>query len=242
MDYAAHIQAGMAGLLVGYIAVSACESFFHRTLGHASPALRQRCKAFGFLGRLILRAWYSHTVVHHHMTFRHHYLEQFSSDEEEHRLREKLIASGRGHIIGQSYGLKVGPLIDYFLYVAPTLPVMALVFAAGGLWLDGYAFHVGALVPLVAMPLMSEFVHPLLHLSHDRAVQEAPALLRPLVRSRYFRFAARHHWLHHRHPQVNFNTMLAGDWLLGTAKAPTVDELEEMKALGLCVRGTPVHA
>ena len=232
MEYVLQV---LAGLAIGYVLVSACESFFHRTLGHASPALRKRCKNLGPLGRLIFRAWYSHTVIHHNMTFRQHYLEQFSSDDEETWLREKLITAGKGHVIGQSYGLKVGPLMDYFLYVAPTMPVMVVAFYLGGWW-----FSMGAIIPLIAMPLMSEYVHPLLHLSHEQALKKAPTLIRPLVASRYFRFTARHHWLHHRHPEVNFNTMLGGDWLLGTVITPTLDELQEMKELGLCVQKTAV--
>lgn len=228
MDVAYQI---MAGVGIGYLLVSVCESFFHRVMGHTSPAYRKRCKKLGIFGKLVLRAWYSHCVIHHHMTFRHNYLLQFSSDEEEARLRNKLIAADKRHVLGQSYGLRVGPLGDYLLYVAPTLPVMLPTFWIGGIW-----FSIGAVFPLIAMPLMSEFVHPLMHLNHEEAIKAAPRILKPLVSSQYFRFAARHHWLHHRHPGVNFNTMLGGDYILGRHLSPTKEELAEMQAVGLCVR------
>jgi hypothetical protein len=49
-----------------------------------------------------------------------------------------------------------------------------------------------------------------------------------------YRKLAQHHFLHHRHPDKNFNVfLLVGDWLFGTMVTPTEAELADMKAQGI---------
>ncbi len=218
----------LAGLIVGYLVVSLCESLFHRIFGHSSARLRRFCRRHARLGTYVLRAWYAHYVIHHKTTFRRDHVTQFASADEEARLRERLLARGQGHIPAQDYGLRVGDPGEFLRFVAPTLPVLALVCWLGGPW-----FSLGALLPLIAMPLMSELIHPLLHLTSERAREAAPALLKPFVATRVFRYIARHHWLHHRHPEANFNLMPGGDLILRCYRTPSGAELEEMAAIGL---------
>jgi hypothetical protein len=46
-----------------------------------------------------------------------------------------------------------------------------------------------------------------------------------------YKFVARHHFLHHRHPDKNFNVALPiGDFLFGTIAKPTDADRESMKA------------
>jgi len=226
------VEAGriVAGVVIGYLLVSLCESYFHRTMGHTSARVRKLCRVNGVLGGFVLRAWYSHCVVHHFATYRKNHVTQFSSTEEERRLRRKLAASGKGHILAQDYGRRVGGPGEFLRYVAPTLPLVALV-----CWLGGGWFSLGAVIPLIIMPLMSQFIHPLLHLTHDEARAAAPPLLKPLIATGCYRYLARYHWIHHRHLDVNFNLMPGGDYLLGRYRTPTHAELAEMEAIGLCV-------
>lgn len=49
-----------------------------------------------------------------------------------------------------------------------------------------------------------------------------------------FRFLNRHHFMHHMHPDRNFNVVLPlSDYLLGTVARPTPEEREAMRAYGL---------
>jgi hypothetical protein len=49
-----------------------------------------------------------------------------------------------------------------------------------------------------------------------------------------YKFVARHHFLHHRHPDKNFNVAFPlGDFLCGTIATPTADDLEAMRAEGI---------
>ena len=222
----------LSGVLVGYLIVTVCESFFHRAIGHAPPRLRRVWGRAPRVGTFFLRAWYAHHVVHHLRTFRRDHVTQFSSPGEEARLRSGLVAQGRGHIVEQDYGLRVGGPGEFLRYVAPTLPVFL-----AACWLGGAWFTAGAALPFLAMPLVSELVHPYVHMGHERAAREAPALLRPLLATRYFRSVARHHWLHHRYTDCNYNLLLGGDFLLGVHRRPGPGDLAEMAAIGLSVAG-----
>jgi hypothetical protein len=49
-----------------------------------------------------------------------------------------------------------------------------------------------------------------------------------------YKFLARHHYLHHRYPDKNFNVVLPfADYILGTNVRPSNADLSEMRQLGL---------
>ena len=98
----------LAGVLIGYVVVSLCESFFHRTVGHASPRLRRLARGLGAIGSGVIEVWYGHHVVHHCRTFRRDHVTQFESAHAEQRLRCELIAKGRRRMVAESYGARVG--------------------------------------------------------------------------------------------------------------------------------------
>ncbi len=218
----------LSGVAIGYLIVSLCESFFHRIIGHAPPRLRSLILHLRILGRPIMNAWYSHCIVHHFQTYKGNYVTQFSCAKQERALREKLLRQGRWKIVRKRYGLRLGGPGEFLIYLTPTVPLFFVVCWFGGFW-----FTLGALPFLPLMAMMSEFIHPYLHLSHDQARRNAPPLLRPLIGTSYFRFLSRYHWLHHRYPDHNFNLLFGGDVLLGCYRRPTESDLVDMKAIGL---------
>lgn len=49
-----------------------------------------------------------------------------------------------------------------------------------------------------------------------------------------FKCVARHHFLHHRYPDKNFNVALpVGDWIFGTVARPTAADWQAMRAEGI---------
>ena len=49
-----------------------------------------------------------------------------------------------------------------------------------------------------------------------------------------YKFVARHHFLHHRYPDKNFNVAFpVGDWLFGTVAKVSDDDLAAMRAEGI---------
>jgi hypothetical protein len=54
-----------------------------------------------------------------------------------------------------------------------------------------------------------------------------------LAKSAYFKYLAKHHWLHHRYIDCNYNLMLGGDYLLGVWRGATDEDVGAMRSIGL---------
>jgi hypothetical protein len=125
----------VSGLFCGYLAISICESFFHRTIQHANPALRLLYEKWGWAGESFTYAWYAHHVVHHFLTFKKNHVTQFSNEEERARLDSHLNARRFGYLAECRYGLIVGSRFKYYAqYAAPTLPIFIFLCYIGGNW------------------------------------------------------------------------------------------------------------
>jgi hypothetical protein len=169
----------------------------------------------GCLGQSLLDAWYSHHVVHHFLTFRENHVTQFGSEEERSRLDSRLKTQCIDDIIDCRYGM--------------------LLCCLGDGW-----FTVGACIPFCIWPLLAQFVHPYLHMRYDSVMKCGPIAIKMLARTAYFKYLARHHWLHHRYTHCNYNLLLGGDYVLGVHRSATAQDIDEMHAIGLwCDKSTP---
>jgi hypothetical protein len=217
-----------AGLALGYLVASVAESFLHKHVHHASAALLRLARRHGRWGEPIVRAHYGHSVIHHGRTFRHSHVEQFESPAEHRALDLRLRASPHGgRVLADHYGLSVSK-IGFVWFIAPVVPAYALIVGAAPPWLA-----LGALLPALAYPCASKFLHPYIHMKHSEALRRAGPLMRMLLRTRYVRFIRVHHFLHHKHRTCNFNLLWIGDYLLSAHRAPGADELAEARRIGL---------
>lgn len=223
------------GVAAGYITVSICESAFHRFICHAGPKLRKILKEIPVLGFYLFRSWFSHHVVHHYMTFRHDYTTQFLDNREIIKVNSIITSKGYDEIIRQSHGLRVGGVLDFIRFVCPTIPVILFETWIGWDW-----FSFGPLLPVILMPLASHFIHPYTHMSHERALAEAPAILRPIIKTKYFKHITIHHWMHHKYVHCNYNLLPGGDYILGVYRKPDQSDISEMALLGLPVANGPI--
>jgi hypothetical protein len=219
----------LSGLFCGYLTISVCESFFHRTIQHASPALRLLYGKWGWAGESLTHAWYSHHVVHHFLTFRKNHVTQFSNEEEQARLDLHLTARRFGYITECRYGLILGDRLKYYAwYMAPTVPIFILLCCIGGSW-----FTIGACLPLCLWPMLAQFIHRYLHMRYRDVIDRGPFVIRVLAKTAYFRYLARHHWLHHRYTNCNYNLLLGGDYVLGVWWNANNEDLDEIRSIGL---------
>jgi hypothetical protein len=184
---------------------------------------------------------YGHAVVHHARTFRQDHVHQFSSDSEKELLDQELHHKGQQELIAVRYGLTtnlVGAI--YFMAIPMAATLMTCLVLTGRLSLD---FLIPAGLPIISTPLLSRFVHPLLHCPEKEVRVKAGPLIAWIIRSPYGRWARKSHYIHHRHPAYNFNLLPGGDFVLGTYRAPTPVELADMTAIGLlsptAERGSP---
>ncbi|WP_435007669.1 hypothetical protein P12x_004934 [Tundrisphaera lichenicola] len=215
------------GLGLGYLAASISESLLHRFVGHARAGTRRYWARHPRLFGHLLRVHYRHAVVHHGLTYRSDHVTQF--DDQVHRSRVDRVIGKAGDplIVRERYGLTIGlrSLISYNLTVVPALPVLAVMIGPWSI--------LGALPMLMAAPLMAMVVHPSLHRPYASVDPQAPRHLARLLRTRYFRYLVRHHFLHHEDPTCNFNLLLGGDWLFGVGRRPDREELDRIRSLGL---------
>lgn len=229
--YALAAQFG-AGFIAGYIIASLIESFMHQ---HVSDAPYRRVRAWERYPRLMkyfIRTRYSHHVIHHIKTFRQDFVTQFRNNAERQAVDAELRARHEhGEIIRRSnYAVKLhgsGSMV----FVAPLLPAVPVV-----LWLGGIEVVLGCSLALLLPPLLSNYVHPYLHMPHAKAVSDAPLVLSLLLRTWYFRAMARNHYMHHRYVASNFNLLLGGDLLRFKYRRPSAKDLDDMGRLGL-----PLH-
>jgi hypothetical protein len=217
------------GLATAYLATTLSESCLHRTVGHASPRLRRFWLRHPRLCGHLIRAHYRHAIVHHGLTFTRDHVTQFVDAADKARVDSIVAARCDWLIEKEHYGLTVGlrGLLTYNMSVVPIFPVL--------FWLCGSVACLGAFPVLLAAPLLSMLVHPYLHLPHTEAVHRSSRPVAFLLRTRYFRAVARHHYLHHVYQCCNFNLLLSGDRLLGTHRRASPADLRAMEQIGISI-------
>jgi hypothetical protein len=215
------------GLTTSYLIATLAESFMHRTIGHAGARIRRFWARHPRLCGMLTRAHYRHAVVHHGLTFARDHVTQFLDASDKARVDAILEPRGDWLIEKERYGLTIHPrgLLTFNAIALPIAPVLY--------WVCGPIACLSALPAVLAPPLLSMFVHPYLHLPHEEAVRLAPRPLALLLKSRYGRAVARHHYVHHVYQRFNFNLLMGGDRLLGTYLQASPDDLLAMEAIGI---------
>jgi hypothetical protein len=218
----------ICGIIVGYLISSIFESIFHRSIYHASASARRGWKHVPLLGEWMQRSWYSHHVIHHVRTFQVNHTQMFRSELEHVRLDRLLKSRGMDLIIDERYGTTVSGGWGIVRFIAPSLPMFLVLW-----WCASLPLIAGSVVPLALWPAMSKIVHPFLHMRYDDACETCPRWFRLFIRGPCFRFLARHHWLHHRHTNCNYNLLVLGDILIGRFRRPSSDDLTLMFSDGM---------
>lgn len=219
----------IVGLTFGYLLATLSESAFHRLIGHATPS-RQRAwrQTPDFFSPFIL-SHFRHGIVHHYLTCKSDFVTMFADRKEKDRVIA--FAHRRGDMEIDAYHCDFGVTIGWrgFIYfnflTLPLLPVVLL--------LMGRFCALGYVLILVITPSLSRWIHPYLHRDLRKPGVYAPMAMRLLLQSGYFRYLRRHHYLHHKYLDCNYNLLLGGDWLLGVHRSPTAVDLNEMDNIGI---------
>jgi hypothetical protein len=238
---------GLLGLFFGYVISSLVESITHQKISDAPAKSLKSWSRHPLLFKALILANYSHHAIHHRKTFRGSYVEQFRSESERMQLDAELLKRGdHGRtIIKSRYAIKLQGrgIITFTIPFAPFTILMYILFDSG--------FAAGFTVASMLPPLLSNYIHPFLHMPYNDALAKAPRITRLLLKTRYFRRMIRHHYLHHRYMACNFNLLLGGDRLRQALRdlvsgerqamhkrvfrVATSHDLEHMKSLGLPV-------
>jgi len=238
---------GLLGLISGYLISSLVESITHQKISDAPAKSVKSWSRHPFLFRPFIQANYSHHTIHHRKTFRGSHVEQFRSESERMQLDAELLERGNHGrtIIKSRYAVKLQGT-GIITFTLPLVPFIALMYA-----LFDSSFAVGFTITSMLPPLLSNYIHPFLHMPYNDALAKAPLITRQLLKTRYFRHMIRHHYLHHRYMACNFNLLLGGDRLRQgfrdllseerqampkrVFRVATSHDLEHMKSLGLPV-------
>ena len=217
------------GLVIGYFLATISESIVHRLIGHAAPWQRRLWKQLPWLLNQLSLSHFRHGVVHHCLTFRSNFLTKLDSKSHERYVIQIALKKGDNNINSKhcNYGLTIGWIgfLNFNLTTLPFLPIIAMTL--------GLSTALSCLPMLMLTPSLSRWIHPFLHVKPDIAPKQAPRLISLLLKTKYFKYVARHHFLHHKYHSCNFNLLLGGDWLLGVHRSPSPADLLEMKDLGL---------
>lgn len=221
------------GLIIGYIATSICEALSHKYIGHSEKSLRKIVIRFPIIGALYKRSWFGHHVLHHRLTYFNDFSQQFESQAHKRKIDKILINKKYYKYFRTNYGLKVGNIGDMFMFTLPSLIVMIIIIIIS-YNIYGSVFFVMAMgASIILMPLVSQFIHPLLHEKENKNQTNYSAVVQIIIKSRYFYYIKICHWLHHRHDDCNYNLLPIGDYILGFYRPPSCAETDEMKAAGI---------
>ena len=216
------------GICLGYIIASWAESFFHQHIGHASPRLRRFWQRHQLFGSFFLSAFYTHHILHHCKTFRKDFVTQFESHEERQRLIDEIPEASRKSIMADLFGLTLKGRSKFF-FVAPILPLVPVIYLVFGLWVT-----LGAIIPMfIVYPMMSKWIHPLIHKAEMNLLGDCNALERWLMNTSYMKAVVRDHFLHHEYVKCNYNLLRGGDYIRNVHREPDDADLFELRRVGI---------
>lgn len=214
----------LIGILLGLLSGTVTESVGHKFFGHPSAWQLKLYFKYPRLFAPVLRAYYHHGVIHHEKTYQKDILTQFESADEKQKIdtwiESKFDRDFAELIWAERYNLTLKG-------VQGTLP-FALPFTFGPLLIGalfGPVAFLASLIPAYLPVALSKFLHPLVHAPED--LIDSPAVLRALAKTPYMKAMLKNHYLHHLHPEANFNLMLGGDYIVGVhRKASQAEEAD----------------
>lgn len=214
----------LIGIIGGYVAATLAESLQHRLFGHAPSCFRKVWKFFPKYLEWFRLVWWSHTVIHHGLAAGNQFTAPLTPSPE---VIERMTQGQRQTVQGNHLGLTT-QWSDFIWFLWLPMSTIPLLWASLG---DQDAL--AAIVPMLLPPLFSKFVHRHIHSPYDVAICESSLPTRWLLKTRYGRAMIRHHWMHHRYADSNFNLLLGGDWILGTGRRPTDNDIRHMSEQGI---------
>lgn len=241
---------GLAALALGWAAWSVSESNLHQFIYHATDRLIAKYEdALPELLSHPMERGARHHRYHHGMTYRRgQFADQFGSPEDKARLDAKIAEResplAQKALEDSSYGLKLPPREMFFWWVAQSPLFVGLSAAAevasrasggGG---PGVAFHSIFWLTSLLMPGGPALLHPKMHGRANEVIEDAPAFLRPLLKSEWMAKMSQIHAIHHAVKGTtaggNYN-LVAPTWadvLKGQHTKPNLELLIELRDKG----------
>lgn len=223
----------LAGFILGYIISSIIEAIIHKYVLHASFASLRLWRKYPKIFWPLSQEHYIH-AIHHERTYQQDYLTQFRDESEQYDLDNELYLANSKlakHIKKTEYGLFAQPRAVFYIAILTTLIFGVPIYFLFSIWV-----LIGAIFPCYFLAyIMSRYVHPFSHQNFEIAIENAPYIIRKLLRTKYLQMVIRHHFIHHEYPIYNFNLVLGADYILGWHKKPKEEDKKKMRSIGIKV-------
>jgi hypothetical protein len=197
--------------MIGFFISSYLESFYHDRLAHRKSIINHP---------LFKNTRVSHEIIHHLKTFKKNHVTQFSSEDHKKdvdnylELKYPEIAQT---VKEENYGTT--PITSSsilfilpFLFLIPFIKIKTILI-----------LFIPSIIPMI----LSVKIHKYMHMSYEKAMNEASPLIKLILQTSYIRKVWRHHWMHHKYMKYNFNLLLfGGDWIRGCYKNPSEHDIK----------------
>jgi hypothetical protein len=229
----------VSGTILGYFGATMTEHLIHKFGGHAGSRIKSITARIPWLGKFIKDTHFGHAIVHHGLTFKRKYTEQFANKETEATLTEQLFEKfgltqkDVEATVKSKFGVSLTTLgvIQGLGFTAPAYMAVAHLMGFGPI------ATMSMIAPTAAYIALSHSIHPYMHMSREEVVKNAPRFVRWIMTSKYGEWVNRHHWIHHKGGGGNYNLLhiggVGGDSLNGELRNPTLEQVLEMRRLDL---------
>jgi hypothetical protein len=217
----------LAGALMGSAAASLAEHFVHKHTGHGSKGMYEKLDKLGAIGKWARENNFIHRDIHHGKTYRD-YTKQFENDEAKRALDEMLKTHPVGEAaIADDYGVSLAKSAS-LMAAAPVVVALACVMGIS------VPATIAFLIPAAAVPAMSKWVHPYLHMTKEEAMEKAGPVMKHLLQTRYVENISRLHYGHHKGRGGNYGFFAYfADMVFKDYKKTNMKQLVEMRQKGI---------
>lgn len=229
------------GLFVGYCFSSFMEYYVHQNIGHAGPKMKRFFKRFGNVGRDMAHFSLEHSI--HHGSVHVNYANPFAPNKLEsaldfvHQVKnrqkiDELIFKRGGEklvnlITTSQYGLRSSKMWRTHLFFLP-ISLLSLMLIEGLFSQHtSLIFSFGFLIISTFWITASSVYHPCLHYTENKINNKVHFFLRWFLKTRFSRFIAHSHRMHHAHGgEVNQNLNIGFDYFFAWAPITTTELID----------------
>lgn len=239
----------VAAALEGYAVATFIEYLAHRYIAHASKKSLAALDSMKWLKKQVQEIAFSHSAVHHG-GYGLNYVENFAPRDlsqadsrkiqQEKKAKMDALIQAQGEeaarrIYESDYGVRLStPTADAFLSL-PFSVILSLLtkYAANHIGVDlDPSYYITLLTTSALYVPASHFMHPYLHMTKKKALNQAGIFMKWFLQTRYVAWIARSHYVHHADGGNSNQNLLAGaDFAFGYQPI-TVEQLLRLKNSG----------
>lgn len=183
-------------LLAAYAIGTYVEYIFHKLVGHPPMYVTRLVESFPkYFKQGIYEAHAGHDI-HHKLTevnFYNQFPKTLAHDQHINQY-VKIFPNLESHNVSTKFGMSfdIFSISSAFMLTGPLSILTLFVFDRFFLW------YIILPLPIIFITITSRYIHPLIHLPTSKLNEKRNWLVRLIIRSSYFKYVKRRHFLHHK--------------------------------------------